>query len=152
MACVDLATCIVTATTDAGSLVVEVTNDGGATWTTRATRAAWTGLTSLACHLRVCNALASTASKTYVVRTKDFGRTWLEAPLPAQGNALACSSIDVCVIVGQKGTDAPWFATSRDLVLDVAKLKYVPSPLLAVACARTVCTALGVSTVLTYRP
>jgi hypothetical protein len=31
-------------------------------------------------------------------------------------------------------------------------LKYVPSPLVSVACARKVCTAIGVSTVLAFRP
>lgn len=152
IACTDAATCIATATTGDGSLVVEATHDGGNTWKSEATRSAWTNLTSLSCHQLVCNALASSTSKTYVVRSKNFGRSWLEASLPAQGNALACASINLCVIVGQKGHDAPWFATSDDLSLRVAHLKYVPSALIAVACAKSVCTALGVSTVLSYRP
>ena len=61
----------------------------------------------------------------------------LEVSLAAQANALACASIDSCVIVGQKGNDAAWFATSDDLQLDVATLKYVPSPLLAVGCGHS---------------
>jgi photosystem II stability/assembly factor-like uncharacterized protein len=152
LTCTNSSDCIVTATTGTNSLVIEVTHDGGVTWESHATRDAWTNLTWLSCHELVCNALAETSSKTYVVRTKNFGRTWLESSLPAQGNALACASVNECVIVGQKGNNSPWFATSDDLQLRVATLKYVPSPLLGVACAKTVCTALGVSTVLTYRP
>ena len=151
LTCTSSLDCIATATTGTNSVVVERSRDGGNTWVSRATRVAWTNLTWLSCHGLVCNALATTSSKTYVVRTKNFGRTWLENSLPAQGNALACASINKCVVVGQKRNDSPWFATSDDLQLTVATLKYVPSPLLAVACAKTVCTALGVSTVLAYR-
>jgi photosystem II stability/assembly factor-like uncharacterized protein len=142
----------VSATTSENSLVVEVTHDGGATWTSRDVRASWTGLFSISCRHLVCNALVTASSKSYVVRTKNFGRRWAEVSLAAQANALACASIDSCVIVGQRGHDMAWFATSDDLQINVATLKYVPSPLLAVGCGRAVCTAVGVSTVLSFRP
>jgi hypothetical protein len=152
MACTNSLDCIVSATNLSNSLDLEVTLDGGVTWTQRMTRSSWTDFTSLTCSKRDCVGLASSNTKSYAVTTATFGRHWLATALPAAANALACTSLSRCVVVGQKGPDRPWFATDDNGQLNIATLQYVPSPLISVACAHKVCTANGVSTVLTYRP
>lgn len=150
--CTNATTCLVSATSDMNSLVLEVTFDGGTTWTLRSTKSTWTSLTSLTCSKRDCVGLASTGSKSYAVTTSTFGRRWKSTALRAAANALACTSIARCVIVGETSSSNPWFATDDAGQLTVAELKYVPSPLVSAACAKNVCIALGVSTVLAYRP
>lgn len=152
LACTDSLHCIVSATNVSNSLDLEVTFDGGATWNQRTTRSSWTDLTSLTCSKRDCVGLASSNAKSYAVTTTTFGRHWLATTLPAAASALACTSIARCVVVGEKGPNRPWFATDDNGQLNVAALQYVPSPLISVACAHKVCTAIGVSTVLAYRP
>jgi len=152
MVCTNSLTCMVSATSDANSVVLEVTLDGGITWNLRPTRSSWTSLTSLTCSRRDCAGLATTASKSYVVSSGSFGRRWTAKALPAAANAMACTSIARCVVVGDVGPGKPWFATVYDHRIETANLKYVPSPLISAACSTKVCTAIGVSTVLTFRP
>ncbi len=152
LTCTNALTCLVSATSDSNTLDLEATLDGGTTWSQRTTPSTWTSLTSLTCSKRRCVGLASTASKSYVATTTTFGRRWLATKLPAAVNALACTTITRCVVVGETSSGNPWFAADDDGQLTVAALKYVPSPLVSVACARKVCTAIGVSTLLASRP
>ena len=152
VACTNVRTCMVGATSDSNAVILEVTFDGGSTWTARRTPSTWTNLTSLTCSKRDCVGLVNTTSKSYAVTTAAFGRRWRATKLPAAVNALACASISRCVAVGETDPNNPWFATDDAGQINVARLKYVPSPLVSVACARIVCTAIGVSTVLAFRP
>jgi hypothetical protein len=96
--------------------------------------------------------LASTGSKSYFLSTNSFGRRWLATKVPALANAMACTSLAHCVLVGEVGSAKPWFATEHDHQFSSVSLIYVPSPLVSVACSAKVCTAIGVTTVLAYRP
>jgi hypothetical protein len=152
LVCTSARNCLVSATSNTNSLDLEVTHDGGTTWSARLVPTKWTSLTSLWCHKLVCNALASTASKSLVVRSSTFGRTWHSKALRASANALACVTLNRCVVAGETNPSSAWFALVSDLQVSVAILKYVPSPLVDVACGTKVCTAVGVSTVLAFRP
>jgi hypothetical protein len=123
-----------------------VTTDGGATWNESTTPSAWTSLTSLSCVKERCVGLASTSSSSLIVRSKTFTRTWKSAKLAQPTAALACFTFSRCVAVGQRSTAKPWLATiDNDSATDV-DLRYVPSPLLDVACGSKVCAAIGVTT------
>jgi hypothetical protein len=61
---------------------------------------------------------------------------------------MACSSMTSCVIVGQHANATPWLATLTSTATLTASLRYVPSPLLDVACGSKICAAIAVTTVL----
>jgi hypothetical protein len=125
---------------------LHVTLDGGATWTVRSTPADWTSLRSLRCDGRRCVALASEGDTSVVVRTNSFGKTWSSVALPDTANALACLSLSSCLVVGQNASSSGWLARVDDKVVTSVKLRYVPTPLVDVACGSNVCAAIGVTT------
>jgi hypothetical protein len=152
VSCADALNCLVAATAAGGRALVEVTLDGGVTWTVRPTSPTWNSLSSLSCTGLRCVGLASTSSGAVVERTQTFARTWSSVALNQRANALACTSYTKCVVVGQTKSNNPWFATLRHRALHVEPLKYVPTPLTSAACGAKVCVAIGVSTVLALRP
>jgi hypothetical protein len=123
-----------------------VTTDGGATWNESTTPGAWTTLASLSCTGDRCVGLASTSSSSLLVRSKTFTRTWKSAKLAQPTAALACSTFSRCVAVGQRSSAKPWLATVHDDSATDVDLRYVPSPLVSVACGSKVCAAIGVTT------
>jgi hypothetical protein len=123
-----------------------VTTDGGATWNESATPSAWTTLTSLSCVGDRCEGLASTARSSLLVRSKTFTRTWKTAKLAQPTTALACFTYSRCVAVGQRSGAKPWLATIHDNSASAVDLRYVPTPLVSVACGSKVCAAIGVTT------
>jgi len=123
-----------------------VTTDGGATWNESTTPSAWTALTSLSCVAERCEGLASTSSSSLLVRSKTFARTWKSAKLAQPTAALACFTFSRCVAVGERSSAKPWLATIHDDSATDVDLRYVPSPLLSVACGSKVCAAIGVTT------
>jgi hypothetical protein len=123
-----------------------VTTDGGATWTDSTTPSAWTTLTSLSCLGDRCEGLASTSSASLLVRSKTFARTWKSTKLAQPTAGLACFTFSRCVAVGARSSAKPWLATIRDNSATDVDLRYVPSPLLSVACGSKVCAAIGVTT------
>jgi hypothetical protein len=125
-----------------------VTTDGGATWNASTTPSTWTTLTSLSCTGARCVGLARTATSSLLVRSKTFTRTWKSAKLTQPTAALACFTFSQCVAVGQRSSAKPWLATIRDNRATDVDLRYVPSPLLSVACGSKVCAAIGVTTLL----
>ena len=125
--------------------ILYVTADGGVTWSARATPTAWTTLTSLTCEGSRCVALASTATSSKLVRTKNFALTWSVRTLAHGANALACTTT-ACIVVGQRANDEPWLTTVSGGVSARAALRYVPTPLLGVACGSKICAAIGVTT------
>lgn len=152
ISCTNGLNCMVSAVSGAATLDVEVTRDAGLTWTPRVTPSTWLALTSLYCtHLR-CVGIANTAHSSVVVRTSTFGRLWNATTLPVKANALACTAISKCVISAQNASGGPWLATLTGTVYVVRPLRYVPSPIVDVACGTRVCAAVGVSTVLALRP
>lgn len=140
--------CLVGALSPRHRLVLYVTRDGGATWNKRLTPSAWTTLTSLSCEQLRCVALASTANSSKLIHSSTFARTWSSVSLSQHANALACSTRTSCVVVGQRQNETPWLATVQDGAAVNASLRYVPTPLLNVACGTKLCAAIGVTTVL----
>ncbi len=132
--------------TPAHVFALYVTSDGGSTWNEQATPSSWTTLMSLSCQARRCVALAVTATKSLLVRSSTSTRTWKETTLKYQASSLACTPLQQCVVVGQHSDDSPWLAMVRNKKATDVKLRYVPSPLLAVACGSKVCAAIGVTT------
>jgi hypothetical protein len=148
LACGAVFDCIVGALSPRHQFVLYVTRDGGATWNQRSPSSAWTTVTSLSCAQLRCVALASTARSSVLIRSNTFARTWTSLSLGQHANALACSSPASCVVVGQRSNEAPWLATVHDGAAVNASLRYVPTPLLSVACGTKRCAAIGVTTVL----
>jgi hypothetical protein len=132
--------------TPAHVFALYVTSDAGSTWNEQATPSSWTTLTSLSCQVRRCVGLAATATKSLLVRSSTFTRTWKATTLKYLASSLACTPLQQCVVVGQRSDGSPWLAMVRDKKATAVKLRYVPSPLLAVACGSKVCAAIGVTT------
>lgn len=152
VSCTDGLDCMVSAVSGAGTLDVEVTHDAGVTWTARVTPTSWQTLASLHCAHLKCVGLAMTDHSSVIVRTSTFGRLWNATTLPVKANALACTTMTKCVIGGQTASNGPWLATLTGTTYVVSPLRYVPSPVLDVACGTTVCAGIGVSTVLALHP
>lgn len=146
LSCGAVSACMVSATTAQRHVNLYVTSDGGLTWSQRTAPGSWTSLSSITCQLRHCIALARAGTTSVVVRSHDFATTWSSVSLPQQANALACSTLSRCVVVGQHTNATPWLATLHGATsLDVS-MRYVPSPLLNVACGSKVCAAVAVTT------
>lgn len=141
----DCAIGVLTATHQFG---LYVTSDGGATWGESNTPTSWSTLTSLSCREEVCEALANSNGSSLLVRTKTFARTWKSEKLSRPASALACFTYSKCVAVGARASDGPWLATIHNGSTSDVDLRYVPSPLLDVACGSKVCAAIGVTTLL----
>jgi len=148
LACGAVFDCVVSARTAHQQISFFITLDGGITWTQRVTPPAWTTLTSLSCAKLRCVALVSASGGSKLVRTKNFGKTWTSVSLSAQANALACTALASCVIVGQHTDSSAWLATVHVGTTSNALLRYVPTPLVNVACGMKVCAAIGVTTLL----
>jgi len=127
---------------------LRVTQDGGNTWTTRSTPSSWTSLRSLSCQARRCVALASEGDASALVRSTSFTRTWSSVTLANQGSALACTTLSSCFVAGERTDGEGWLARVDKKVVTNVKLRYVPTPLLGVACGTKVCAAIAVTTVL----
>ena len=143
--------CLVTATDARGGAAVESTTDGGVTWRAGVV-GPWSSLSSLTCQLGLCRALATSPQGSLAVTSTNFGETWTSTVLPAHANALACSPLGHCVLVGQPNPQAPWIARWRGTKFVSPASKYVPSPLVGVACGDTLCAAIGASTLAVLRP
>jgi hypothetical protein len=127
---------------------LHVTLDGGATWMSRATPVAWTSLRSLNCQRRDCVALANEGDSSSLVRSNNFATSWTSVSLANKANALACTALSTCVVAGQEIDGSGWLATVHAKVATPVPLRYVPTPLLGVACGSKVCAAVGVTTLL----
>jgi hypothetical protein len=86
-----------------------------------------------------------------LVRSSTFTAQWTGVALHQHASALACVTFTTCVVVGENAKTAPWLATVKDKVLTSDTLRYVPTPLLGVACGSKVCAAIGVTTLLSLR-
>jgi hypothetical protein len=148
LACGAVFDCLVGALSPRHQFMLYVTRDGGATWNQRSTSSSWTTMTSLSCAQLRCVALASTARSSLLIRSNTFARTWTKVLLGPRANALACSAQASCVVVGQRSNATPWLATVHDGAAVNTTLRYVPTPLLDVACGAKRCAAIGVTTVL----
>ncbi|MHB8379365.1 MAG: beta propeller repeat protein [Acidimicrobiales bacterium] len=148
LACGTAFDCVVSALTPHHQVSLYATRDGGTTWTQRSTPSTWTALTSISCAKIHCVALASVAGASKVVRSSNLGTSWTSASLKQQSNALACVTLTSCVVVGQLADATPWLATLRAGITNNVSLRYVPTPLLDVACGTKRCAAIGVTTVL----
>jgi hypothetical protein len=124
-----------------------VSNDGGSTWSLETTPSTWTTLTSLTCQLRRCVALATTAHTSQLVRSTTFARTWkVVVTLTHPASSVACTTGARCVVVGQRAGGHAWLSLMHGKSVAGVTLRYVPSPLLGVACGSKVCAAIGITT------
>lgn len=130
------------------ALSLYVTHDAGASWVQQVTPDSWTTLTSLSCQDRRCVGLAATSSASLLVRTTTFGRKWKTTTLAHPAAALACTPARECIVVGERSNGDAWLATLHDSTTTNVTLRYVPSPLVDVACGSKVCAAIGVTTLL----
>jgi hypothetical protein len=64
---------------------------------------------------------------------------------------LACADLTHCALGGTKDGSTPWLATYNAGALTTQRLKYIPSPILQLACGPRVCAGIGVTTLLTLR-
>ncbi|MGH3732994.1 MAG: hypothetical protein ACRDVC_06415 [Acidimicrobiales bacterium] len=148
LTCGTLVNCALGLMTPAHVFSLYVTHDGGASWSQSITPRAWVTLTSLACQQRRCIGLVDTAHASLFVRSTTFGTKWKSTILAHSASALACTTQAHCVVVGQRSDGDPWLAMVHSKVTSNVALRYVPSPLLAVACGSKVCAAIGVTTLL----
>jgi hypothetical protein len=148
LACGAVFDCVVSALSPHHQVSLYVTRDGATTWTQLVTPATWTTLTSISCAKLRCVALVSTAGTSKLVRSKNLGTSWTSVSLKQQSNALACTTLTSCVVVGQLTNATPWLATLHAGTTTNAVLRYVPTPLLDVACGTKRCAAIGVTTLL----
>jgi hypothetical protein len=148
LACGAVFDCVVSALTPHHLVSLYATRDGGTTWFQRVTPTAWTTLTSISCANLRCVALANTSGSSKLVRSTDLGKSWTSTSLKQESNALACTTLTSCVIVGQLSNAAPWLATTTRGTTTNVSLRYVPTPLLNVACGTKRCAAIGVTTLL----
>ncbi|HVA53555.1 MAG TPA: hypothetical protein VNF05_08570 [Acidimicrobiales bacterium] len=151
LACGAIFDCVVSALSPRHQVTLYVTGDGGATWTQRATPPTWTSLTSLSCVNLRCVALANTIGTSKLLRSTNLGKSWTSVRLKQQANALACTTMTSCVVVGQLSNASPWLVTLRAGITSDVSLLYVPTPLLDVACGTKTCAAIGVTTLLNVR-
>ncbi len=140
--------CAVGTLSSTHQFVLRVTQDGGSTWSTRSTPSSWTSLRSLSCQARRCVALASEGSTSALVRSTTFTRAWSSVSLSDRANAIACTTFSSCFVAGQRSNDDGWLARVQGKVVTNVSLRYVPTPLLGVACGPRVCAAIAVTTVL----
>ena len=152
LSCADAMNWRVAATNSSRQALLEVTHDGGMTWAVRTVPSTWISVNSLSCVALRCVGLVATATQSLVERTNTFARVWKSEALSEQANALACARLSRCAVVGQTTNQAPWLATLQGNHLHSIALKYVPSPLLGVACGVKTCSAIAASTVLSLRP
>jgi hypothetical protein len=148
LACGAVFDCVVSALTQRHQVSLYATRDGGTTWTQRLTPRAWTSLTSISCVKLRCAAIADIAAASKVVRSSNLGKTWTSVSLKQQSNALACTTLTSCVVVGQRSDASPWLVILHAGTTNNVSLRYVPSPLVGVACGTKRCAAIGVTTVL----
>jgi hypothetical protein len=157
LACGSSLVCIVAMASSSDAVDIYTTLDGGTTWTPRTSSrtSAWETLTSLTCRKLVCVGLAEEQSGWHIVRTATLGRSWsVKSAFSVGANTsptLACDTLTSCVIGGTKDGSTPWLATYNNGVLKTQKLKYIPSPILQLACGHKVCAGIGVTTLLTLR-
>jgi hypothetical protein len=157
LACGSSLDCIAVTASSNDAVDIYATLDGGATWTLRTSSAtdAWETLTSLTCRKLACVGLAEEASGWHIVRTATLGRTWsIKSAFGVAVNTaptFACATLTSCVIGGTKDGSRPWLATYNDRALKTQKLKYIPSPILQLACGPKICAGIGVTTLLTLR-
>lgn len=129
-----------------------VSSDGGSSWGLEITPGAWTTVTSLACQLRRCVAVATTAHTSELVRSTTFTRTWKVEKLTHHASSVACTPNARCVVVGQGASGQAWLSLVHGTATTGVTLRYVPSPLLGVACGSKICAAIGVTTLVSVPP
>jgi hypothetical protein len=148
LSCGTALTCVLGTISASHQFSLHVTLDGGISWIARPTPPSWTSLRSLSCEQRRCVAIASDGDSSALVRSNSFAKSWTSVALSNTANALACTSLSTCYVVGQNADGTGWLARVHANVATSEKLRYVPTPLLGVACGSKLCAAVGVTTLL----
>lgn len=130
-----------------GTARLRETSDAGATWRVIPTPSTWSSIRALNCST-TCVALVSDAAGSAIATQTPS--TWSQVPLSFDASDLSCTS-GVCVAVGDQSDQSAAMALAKTSARPV-RLTYVPTALDAVACAPSVCVAIGVSTVVALRP
>jgi hypothetical protein len=154
LSCTSATRCIASFLNSSNGILVAASVNGVTPWTTltNSSTLTWGALTSLNCVGRKCLGLAKLFTGWRIVRTDNFGKSWSKvSSLSSSILTLACTSLGHCVVGGEKDA-SPWLATVVSKTVTPSKLKYVPSPIIGVACGSKVCAAIGVTTVVTLKP
>ena len=154
LSCKNASRCIASFVNSSNGILVAASLDGDTPWETLASPSTltWAALTSLKCAGRTCLGLAKLSTGWKIVRTHNFGTSWSKvSSLSSSILSFACTSLDRCVVGGEKDS-SPWLATVASKSITAVKLKYVPSPIVDVACGSKICAAIGVTTVLALKP
>ncbi len=148
IACASASRCLLAARDAGRQVLVKGTADGGATWAPVSVPGRWVSLSSLTCSATTCRGLARTRSGDRLVRVRVGGTRWRSAVLAGPGTALACAAAGTCVVVGGAGARPFLEALAPGTTAVEPRLRYVPGPLLAVACGSRRCAAIGDTTLL----
>jgi hypothetical protein len=152
LACVDGLHCLAAAVEwvstggPAPPTVLEVTRDGGVTWSAVSLPARVQRLSSLSCTARHCEALATTATGVAWAQSRAGGVGWTLRHLTGTALAMGCTPQDRCVIAGVSH-QRPWLAVTRGSTWSLVKVRYVPSSFVAAACGSSRCALVAPSTV-----
>ncbi|HQU25438.1 MAG TPA: hypothetical protein PLS29_00250 [Acidimicrobiales bacterium] len=148
IACASASSCLLAARDAGRHVLVEGTANGGGTWATVAVPGRWVALSSLTCSATTCRGLARTRSESLIVRVRTGRTRWRSTVLTGPGTALACASSGPCVVVGgARGRPFLAVVTPGRAALE-PRLRYVPGPLLGVACGSRRCAVIGDTTLL----
>jgi len=156
ISCTNELTCVVAAQAagqngGAPAWLVEVTTDGGITWQSPVIPPSIAAIKSLTCLAHHCDALVVVGDAVEWAHSRELAPGWTLHRLSGTASAMACTPRDHCVIVGTSH-GAPWLATTTASTWSSQTLRYVPSPLTAVACGVSVCAVSAPSTVATVTP
>jgi hypothetical protein len=154
LSCESAGRCTASFVNPSNGILIAASLDGDTPWQTVANSSTltWAALTSLNCAGRKCLGLAKLSTGWKIVRTKNFGTSWSKvSSLSGSILSFACATLSRCVVGGEKDA-SPWLATVESKTVTTVKLKYVPSPIVDVACGSNICAAIGVTTVLTLKP
>ena len=147
--CATISQCDVATTSTSHHVVLRETLNDGASWRLVATPPSWTSLSSLRCD-PTCVALVTTpVGSALVYQVKGV---WKSSPLSFAATSLACAAASTCVAVGHYVNGTAAMAEWKGTAAHDVSLTYVPTPLNHVACARAVCVATGVTTVVALQP
>jgi hypothetical protein len=110
LSCPEMGSCLLLGQVDHRAVVLKTT-DSGRRWTTLPFEHALGQIYQLACSSNsACIAVDASLHSTHVLRTTDSGRSWFEAgrslPKYFSANAVACTTLENCVVLGQgKGSE-----------------------------------------------
>lgn len=146
LSCLSSLNCVVAVhLTSSNTSVVDITEDGGGSWT-QTSSGAWSNIDDLHCAQSWCVARATpTTGADAVVTSNTDGTSW-SSPVTPNGHAvtnIACAALHHCVAVQSTGV-----AVRSGSHWTSFQLHYVPGPLVSVSCGHRWCAAVSAQSAL----